>query len=225
METELKPLFRQEEEIKPLFKENFGVNLNLFRPWNTDKIEIRKSELPMIKPDLYGVTNHGDVYNIQSKKKMKIHLNNKRYPTVGLIKDPKYTELKYHAKPINVHRMIAHAFIENDDESKDFVNHIDGSRDNNYYENLEWTDNSGNQLHAYDIGLNKYIGENALLHRTFSEKQIHKMCEMLSKGYSVVEIMNHYGFKGKTENPSLYRQIYRLKSREGWRHITKLYDY
>lgn len=57
-----------------------------------------------------------------------------------------------------VHRLVAIAFIPNDN-NYDQVNHIDGNKQNNYVENLEWCNNSYNQIHAYKTGLqdrNKY---------------------------------------------------------------------
>lgn len=51
--------------------------------------------------------------------------------------------------PALVHRLIAAAFLEG--EPGQMVNHKDGNRTNNAATNLEWTDNSGNQLHSYRV--------------------------------------------------------------------------
>lgn len=55
-----------------------------------------------------------------------------------------------------VHRLVADAFIENDDiEHKTIVNHKDGDRrNNNKAINLEWTSPSGNSQHSRTV-LNK----------------------------------------------------------------------
>ena len=53
---------------------------------------------------------------------------------------------------LKVHRVVAEAFIDNPNKLPQ-VNHIDGNKKNNNYLNLEWTDNSGNQLHAIETGL------------------------------------------------------------------------
>lgn len=58
-----------------------------------------------------------------------------------------------------VHRLIAMAFIPNEDSNKNQINHINGVKTDNRVENLEWCDNSYNQLHAYQMGLNKRCPE------------------------------------------------------------------
>lgn len=51
-----------------------------------------------------------------------------------------------------LHRVIAKAFIENA-EHKPEVNHIDGNKQNNAAENLEWVTREENLQHAFDTGL------------------------------------------------------------------------
>lgn len=63
------------------------------------------------------------------------------YPKVTLMKDGKKFEKR-------VHKIVAEHFIPNPD-NKPIVNHKDSNRMNHSIDNLEWVDNSGNQLHRW----------------------------------------------------------------------------
>lgn len=57
------------------------------------------------------------------------------------------------AKHLYVHRLVAEAFIENNDNNPQ-VNHKNGNKSDNHISNLEWNTRSENMIHAYKNGLN-----------------------------------------------------------------------
>ncbi len=61
-------------------------------------------------------------------------------------------------KTKTIHRLVALHFIENPLLKSD-VNHIDGNKNNNCVENLEWNTKSENSKHAYRIGLQRVTQE------------------------------------------------------------------
>ena len=61
-------------------------------------------------------------------------------------------------KTFSVHRMIAETYIPNP-ENKPQVNHIDGNKLNNDYNNLEWVSRSENMRHSVNVLGKKYIGK------------------------------------------------------------------
>lgn len=72
------------------------------------------------------------------------------------------------------------------------VNHINGVKQCNQIENLEWVTGLENTRHAWNTGLTNLTGEN---HpgSVYSDMQIHEMCKMIDYGYSNSDICDHYG--------------------------------
>lgn len=54
---------------------------------------------------------------------------------------------------LRVGRLVAITYIENTNSTYNIINHIDGNKQNDSVENLEWCNTSINTKHAYDNGL------------------------------------------------------------------------
>jgi len=92
---------------------------------------------------LYHVSSLGRIKRNERFKTLRV--DRRGYLTVWLCKNS--TQKNY-----KVHRLVATAFIQNP-EGKKTVNHIDGNKQNNAVENLEWATHSENIIHANKTGL------------------------------------------------------------------------
>ena len=95
----------------------------------------RVKSLKKIRPNIIGIR----VFN----EKILTQFKSKNYNRVVL---HKYGKKEF----LGVHRLIALAFIPNP-ENKPEVNHINGIRDDNRVENLEWVTRYENYIHARNI--------------------------------------------------------------------------
>lgn len=92
-------------------------------------------------------------------------------------------------------RIVAQMFIPNDDPAhKIQVNHIDGNKSNDNIDNLEWVTPSQNAQHAIDTGLKSPydLKTNKHVIKTHTEEDVHRVCKLLSEGYSIMRIAREY---------------------------------
>lgn len=94
----------------------------------------------------YKITNYGRVWSNYKNNFLKQGKDTKGYSIVYL--SISHTK----QKTTKVHRLVAIHFIDNP-ENKPQVNHIDGNKNNNHIDNLEWNTCKENVNHAIKTGL------------------------------------------------------------------------
>ena len=92
----------------------------------------------------YLISNFGRVLSLCGRTKLLRGGSTGGYHYVGLYRDKRIQQAY-------VHRLVAEYFVPNPD-GKPEVNHIDGDKDNNRSDNLEWVTSSENTIHAYRNG-------------------------------------------------------------------------
>ena len=96
----------------------------------------------------YQINENGEIFNIKRQKIVKSYVDQLGYYQITLRVNKK-------AKHFRVHRLMAEAYLYNEDNLDLFVNHIDGNKLNNNLNNLELCTNQENVKHAYDNNLYK----------------------------------------------------------------------
>jgi hypothetical protein len=116
-----------------------------------------------------------------------------------------------------VHRLVAKTFLSNF-ENKPQVNHIDGNKQNNSLENLEWVTNSQNQKHAYLLGLQPSRAGEMNNNTTLKNRDVGNLKEIYNSGKTASEVSKItgvsiqiirsiiYGRTWKTDFTSLLRR-------------------
>ena len=93
-------------------------------------------------------TRHGKPLSMTTKGRiLRAPVTRDGYVSIQLFKHSKYYTFR-------VHRLVAKAFIDNEDNLPE-INHIDGNKQNNRVENLEWCTRGHNIRHAFRTGLIK----------------------------------------------------------------------
>jgi hypothetical protein len=145
---------------------------------------------------------------------LKLSPNSDGYYHVRLYKDGT-------SKMYKVHRLVVEAFIEKDD-SREYVNHIDGDKLNNKLSNLERCTPSENVQHAFDNGLNPTIidvDKEDFRNLVKAGMYADEMSEVL--GCSIRTVRRKAIKFGITLNPKPYKKKYKINENELIKELKK----
>lgn len=157
---------------------------------------------------LYQVSNHGNILSVKRNKCRKIRKDKWGYSIIDLNKDSGQ-------RRFFIHRLVAEAFIPNPGNLAE-VNHIDGNKQNNRAENLEWCNHYTNIHHAFATGLMPHPLKPRKGKRTRGTKLTERQVEEIRSQYIHGDLM--FGCKPLARRhgvtPTTIRQIIR---QEIWR--------
>lgn len=142
---------------------------------------------------IYEVSSHGNVRNKRTGYIMK-----KRHTFDGYVKVT--LTVNYKAKDYRVHRLVAENFIPNTN-NKETVNHIDGNKDNNHVNNLEWSNRHEQLAHAYNLGLKKSLKGCSNVNAKLTTEQVRYIRENYkpySKEFGTVALGIKFGVNNST---------------------------
>jgi len=163
----------------------------------------------------YFVSEDGKIFSEKrGRLKEKVcRVNENGYVRVMLYKDKK-------AYQKSAHRLVAAAFCDNP-LGKPHVNHIDGDKQNNCAENLEWCTHAENIRHAIENNLadprnnGTRYGEDSPVSK-FTEKQIRIACEYIAEyGYDLREASAISGVSVHT--------LYHVATGTAWKKVAEEY--
>lgn len=171
-------------------------------------------KVPLVKfEDAYQVSSLGRVKrtitngNTYAGRILSKRLDKKGYPHV-------YLFYRGNKQNIKIHRLVALAFIPN---AKKFleVNHIDGHKQNNSINNLEWVNTYENNHHAKVYKLKASGEKNGRSKLTINEViEIRQLYKPKKRGYGARVLSRRFGVS--------YQCISDIINNITWSHIIKL---
>lgn len=182
------------------------IGIFIMELWREIKVGYEVSSLGRIKSLSKKIAGRNG-FRITKEKILKQKTTTTGYLSIQMGKE---------CKGVLVHRVFATAFIENP-LNKPQVNHINGIKNDNRIENLEWVTQSENQIHAYSTGLQK------ISYHARAKGERAAMSKL--KESEVLFIRENYfprgsGFFAKKYNVSR-ECIVNIIKRKTWKHVGK----
>jgi len=151
---------------------------------------------------LYQVSSLGRVYSLFYNRILKPFRNQKGYLRVDLRGKKRTTKV--------VHRLVLEAFTG--PQPKLQVNHINGIKDDNRLENLEWVTNQQNIDHAWKLGLGFRLTGSLHPRATVTEEDVLKIRNTkLSSNYGIEDLAKEFNTTGHV--------IRGIRYNKNWKHV------
>lgn len=156
-----------------------------------------------IESNGYKISNYGKVTKRYSDDLQKMSTSRHGYVSCNVKFDDGFFAR-------SVHRAVAYAFLRDTYRENLEVNHIDGNKQNNRVDNLEWVSKKDNQYHATYV-LGKRLGTDCYTNR-ISEETVMKIYNECLKGeLSQIEIAKMFDVDKTTVN--------KITRGEQWKHL------
>lgn len=152
----------------------------------TTESEVYVSKCGVVKCGEYKHWNKkNNGYSVRKEKVYKQSFNRGKQRLEGKARKEThgkgYASVSIRNKTYLVHRLVALAWLPNP-EGKPQVNHIDGVRDNNHADNLEWVTNLENRKHAKENLKREHPKGSKVKTAKLSETKVLEIKRLLSEG-------------------------------------------
>lgn len=150
-------------------------------------LPITQYAVPDIRLGCYYISNKGRVYSFIRNKLLTPQITNCGYYRVPL--------RLYDGKQVycSTHRLVMLTFEWIPDYIHMQVNHVNGDKGSNYYDNLEWCTPSENILHSHKLGMSKPLSGEDASNSTITNDQAEQICQMIVDGLPHKEISRVIG--------------------------------
>lgn len=154
-------------------------------------------------------------YFVSDLGRIKVIKNGSETVKVGSLRQDGYRIIATGKKTYFLVHILVIENFENRPEWAECINHKNGIKDDNRLENLEYSTLKLNNLHAYQTGLNKTVGNFGESHHNSRDiSEIHKIYDMKSNGAKLFEVRRAFPDRS-------YSSIRRVFNGTDWKYEFK----